>query len=368
MKVDPSAIDSPLALIALFVAIIELFLIFPIAKLQGRDRLLLVVFVIGYPVFIAGAFFVFLWNKPINLYKPQTLSESLQRALLPEGLNKQLAPDRAAVTAVELKITTLETQLRDVSQRIQASAGGGGNAFADVAKLSDLEELKADLLARAEATGDISRSGLASAAREIKKQETQDVATRIATAKSQLEKFKIWLRGKGLAILPSIPDVVGLSLGPALFADEISLGPPEKDYLVPGLYVNRVAEYQSVRHLLALVWTAADYMASRFGKIDFPNPAGPYSNTVEKRGISNDFKDRYKQTYSLFLELARTFGDNALESGVIHMMNEWNSKSDFSSSLSSIALGMSNVGADAKQLKSLISKFDQPSTESRAGK
>src|SRR5437879_13121193 len=48
---------------------------------------LLVAFVIGYPVFIAGAFFVFLWNKPVNLYKPQTLSEHLQEALLPERLN-----------------------------------------------------------------------------------------------------------------------------------------------------------------------------------------------------------------------------------------------------------------------------------------
>src|SRR5947209_434712 len=135
MKVDPSAIDSPLALIALFVAIIELFLIFPIAKLDGRDRSLLVAFVIGYPVFIAGAFFVFLWNKPVNLYKPQTLSEHLQEALLPERLNGQLAPDRAAVAVIELKVTTLETQLREVSQRMQASAGGG-NAPSDVAKLS----------------------------------------------------------------------------------------------------------------------------------------------------------------------------------------------------------------------------------------
>jgi hypothetical protein len=114
VKIDPSAINSPLALIALFVAIIELFLVYPITQLTGWDRTLLVIFVIVYPVFIAGSFFVFLWKKPVNLYTPQTLSADLQQALLPDKL---LASDRAAVSAIGLKLTTIETQLREVELR-----------------------------------------------------------------------------------------------------------------------------------------------------------------------------------------------------------------------------------------------------------
>src|SRR5262245_33494075 len=126
------------------------------------------------PFFIAGSFFLFLWNKPINLYKPQTLSEHLQEALLPEKLNGQLAPDRAAVAAIELKITTLETQFRDMSQRFQAS-GAGVNVASDVAKQSllEIERLKAEVLAKAESSGDLSRVGLASAARDIQTKELQ---------------------------------------------------------------------------------------------------------------------------------------------------------------------------------------------------
>jgi hypothetical protein len=282
MKVDPSAIDSPLALIALFVAIIELFLIFPIAKLDGRDRSLLVLFVIGYPVFIAGAFFVFLWNKPVNLYKPQTLSEHLQEALLPERLNGQLAPDRAAVAVIELKVTTLETQLRDVSQRMQAS-GSAATASNDVAKLSDLEKLKAELLARAEASGDISRGGLASAAREIQTQETKSQSVRVSSATEQIEQFKSWIRLKGLKVLPTSPTVSpnnGIRTGPLVSDDSVTLGPVDKDYIIPGLYVHRVSYSRGfppeIRNsTLELEWTTADYMASRFAGITFPNPAGP---------------------------------------------------------------------------------------------
>jgi hypothetical protein len=195
-KIDPSAINSPLALIALFVAMIELFLLFPITRLQGRDRSLLVYFIIGYPIFIAGSFFAFLWFKPVNLYTPQTLSADLQRALLPAGLNTQLAPDRAATAAIELKVTQLEVQLRDVSHKMESNSAP--LVPTDVAKLSDLEKLKADLLARAEAAGDVSRVGLATAAGDIRDTEIKSANERAAAVAAQLDKFISWIKEIGL--------------------------------------------------------------------------------------------------------------------------------------------------------------------------
>lgn len=110
MDIDPSSIDSPLALIALFVAIIELFLLYPLAKLDGLDRSRIVWFVIAYPIFIAVSFFVFLWFKPVNLYSPQILPENLQQAFLPE-VKKEAAQDVAA------SIAPLNSQIKQLEEK-----------------------------------------------------------------------------------------------------------------------------------------------------------------------------------------------------------------------------------------------------------
>ena len=285
MKIDPSAINSPLAMIALFVAIIELFLIFPVSKLTGRDRTLLVIFIVAYPIFIAGSFFVFLWNKPVNLYTPQTLSENLQKALLPAGFDTQLAPDRATLEVVKLKVTQLELQLRDISHKMESNAGLV--APPDVAKLSDLEKLKVELLKRAEATGDVSRTGLATAAKEIQTEKQKSLAERAAAARNELVKFKLWLQPKGLTV--SAPDLkikadFETSLPAALNKDTVTLGSAATDYVVPAYYIKAIAESKGVKsdvaddeRMFTFVWTISDYMATKFSNATFPNPNGPYS-------------------------------------------------------------------------------------------
>ena len=110
MKIDPSSIDSPLALIALFVALIELFLLYPLAKLDGPDRSRIVWFVIAYPIFIALSFFLFLWFKPVNLYSPQILPENLQQAFLPE-VKREAAQDVAA------SIAPLNSQIKQLEEK-----------------------------------------------------------------------------------------------------------------------------------------------------------------------------------------------------------------------------------------------------------
>jgi len=355
-KIDPSSINSPLALIALFVAMIELFLLFPITKLQGRDRSLLVYFIIGYPIFIAASFFVFLWFKPINLYTPQTLSENLQRALLPESLKF----DRVDVAAIEVKVSQLEFQLHDVSQKI---GGGAASALpADVAKLSDLDNLKRDLLARAEAAGDVSRAGLASAAKEIRDSQTQTLNERAAAATAQLKKFNAWLKQLGLAVtadLPSVSNFLEQANGPYLVGNSITLGPANQDYFVPGLYINAIAQKLNVRTEVSdgtfhLVWTSADYMVSKFADTKFPNPDGPFSATSKTVPATKG----YKISYKLFVDLADTFGDKVVEAGIVRMINEWNSASTLSSSLKSLATGMSNAGVSKEKASAILEKAE----------
>jgi hypothetical protein len=356
-KFDPSAINSPLALIALFVAMIELFLLFPITRLEGRDRSLLVYFIIGYPIFIAGSFFAFLWFKPVNLYTPQTLSENLQRALLPENFNRQLAPDRADVAAIQLKVTQLEVQLRDVSHKLDGNASSV--VPADVAKLSDLEKLKADLLARAEAAGDLSRAGLATAAKEVRDDEVKALKNRAADASAQLEKFISWLKENGLTVsvpAPTIDPGDSLSLtGPSVGSNDITLGPPNRDFLVPGLYIRIIASKLDVptpfgEGTFQLAWTTSDYMASQFGHIKFPDPNGFIRNTLTKSGVSAG----YAIMYRLFGDLSGEFGDNALKAGVVRMINEWDTKSNLKSSFKSIAAGMSSAGANSEKVLSVL--------------
>jgi hypothetical protein len=360
VKIDPSAINSPLALIALFVAIIELFLLYPITQLGGWDRSLLVIFIIAYPVFIATAFFIFLWNKPVNLYTPHTLSVDLQQALLPDKL---LAPDRAAVTAVELKITALETQIREVTQQIQSNAGM--IAATDVAKLSDLDALKNELLSRAEAAGDVSRRGLASAARELQLQATEETDARIALANEQLPRFKAWIEKHGLEpVSIPIPRVVGEDsggpyIGPSSSAEpHITLGPEKSDYTIPGLFIYFVAKAKDY-HLDfvdgrgELVWVVCEFMSCRFGNLQFP------SNYLLREVTSGRSKivKIYRLLYKLFSRLIDGGGSKAVQAGIVRMINHWNSQSTVGSSLSSIVEGMSEQGGDAKTLSGICGEY-----------
>lgn len=128
MEIDPSSIDSPLALIALFVAMIELFLLYPLARLEGTDRSRIIWFIIGYPIFIAVAFFGFLWFKPVNLYSPQILPENLQQALLPEVRQEAKEDVVASVAPINSQLKLLEDKISYLSKDIAALQDNVGSA------------------------------------------------------------------------------------------------------------------------------------------------------------------------------------------------------------------------------------------------
>jgi hypothetical protein len=61
---------TPLWIISLFVSLTETILGFAVTQTDGMIQIALTSFVIIFPIFIAGIFFLILWNKPFVLYPP----------------------------------------------------------------------------------------------------------------------------------------------------------------------------------------------------------------------------------------------------------------------------------------------------------
>ena len=96
-------------------------------------------------------------------------------------------------------------------------------------------------------------------------------SARVFAARRHIDEFLAWAQSKGAQVLPKSPRVRDSFSrpGPTVSRDLVTLGSPETDYLVPGLYVNIVGASQGFETnrktgTHELQWTAADYMASRF--------------------------------------------------------------------------------------------------------
>jgi hypothetical protein len=72
--------ESPLGLIALCIALIEVIASGALPATTDTVQNWLLVFVLAYPLLVTGAFFVVLWCKPGNLYPPRAYGD-----LSPEG-------------------------------------------------------------------------------------------------------------------------------------------------------------------------------------------------------------------------------------------------------------------------------------------
>jgi hypothetical protein len=203
-------------------------------------------------------------------------------------------------------------------------------------------------------------------------------SARVFAARRHIDEFMTWAESKGLKVLPKAPRVresVNRTQGPSVSRDSLILGSPEFDYLVPGLYVNIVGASQGFETnrktgIRELEWTAADYMASRFEKTVFPNPSGPHASASDRPA---EVARLFNATYGLFDELIDKFGNDAVEAGVINMMNEWNPESDLPSSLASFAAGMTRGGAKLGEAQAVLAKFNAqiaagPATSDSAAK
>jgi hypothetical protein len=79
---------TPLGLMTLFVTLAETVLGAVATQTTGTVQMLLAIFVVTFPVFIAAGFFTILWNRPHHLYHPSeygagTTAEDFERAMRP---------------------------------------------------------------------------------------------------------------------------------------------------------------------------------------------------------------------------------------------------------------------------------------------
>jgi hypothetical protein len=76
---------TPLWIISLFVGLTEAVLAAAVTRTTGGVQVALTVFVIAFPLIIAGAFFAILWNRPLVLYAPTDYA-GIDPALFVEAL------------------------------------------------------------------------------------------------------------------------------------------------------------------------------------------------------------------------------------------------------------------------------------------
>lgn len=192
-------VKSPLSIIALFVSVIEAFLAYPVTKLTGQERLIMVIFMVTFPFFVSASFFVILWFKPLHLYNPGEIPHDLQ--------------DRYQSAASEARLDDLEDRVR----RLATSAIPAGTALITPAATSELsakaeQTLRSDDQAvEAEVREKLrsSKKGGAVTTQDVK-QEIQQTRrktkqARAKQAREEMEKFRDWLHSRGFADLPAVP-------------------------------------------------------------------------------------------------------------------------------------------------------------------
>ncbi|MGH9980322.1 MAG: hypothetical protein ACRD6U_02070 [Nitrososphaeraceae archaeon] len=200
-------IKSPLSIIALFVALIEAFLAYPVTQLEGIERLILVTFMTSFPFFVAIGFFYILWHKPINLYNPGEI---------PTGLQDRYQPEIKAI-AFEVKINEIEQQINTLFQVSNRGTSVFENKSQDGATIGtfgkhttqdDLNSIEAELKSKIQKTTDPNPKTLRNIKNEIQNDRMTEKREIIETIVKETSKFKIWLEKIGFKNLPEIPNIV----------------------------------------------------------------------------------------------------------------------------------------------------------------
>jgi hypothetical protein len=132
------AVKTPLGIIALFVATIELFLAYPVTQLQNTERLIMVLFMVLFPTYVATAFFVILWHKPIHLYSPQDITPGLENRYQPNV--GHLVTDFTELSVKLRQVESEQTQLQLIADK-QLASGNTDELPDEVSqKLRELQE------------------------------------------------------------------------------------------------------------------------------------------------------------------------------------------------------------------------------------
>jgi hypothetical protein len=201
MYMQVPVVKTPLSIIALFVALIELFLAYPVTQLQGTERLVLVIFMTVFPFFVASSFFIMLWHRPKNLYSPGEIAEAA-------------AIERRVAT--ELKVEELEQENQRLRQRAIPSQATvlPSTAATKLAEEtgqtteSDVETIEAQVRNRIKAAGTINESAIEEVKRDVQRTRRESKKKKSQRVRKEMSKFRDWLEGRGFNNLPDFPEVI----------------------------------------------------------------------------------------------------------------------------------------------------------------
>jgi hypothetical protein len=112
---------TPLWIVALFVSFTELVLGVAVTQTQGGIQMALTVFVVVFPVLIAGAFFLVLWNKSYVFYPPTEFGDQTNVLDYVQAMQGKLALDNQMQNIQEAVRTTLMSE-KLITELVQASS------------------------------------------------------------------------------------------------------------------------------------------------------------------------------------------------------------------------------------------------------
>jgi hypothetical protein len=199
-RIQIPVVKTPLSIIALFVVLIELFLAYPVTQLEGTERLILVVFMTVFPLFVSSAFFIILWHRPRNLYSPGEIAEAA-------------ATERRV--AAELKVEELEQENQRLRQRatpteaavlapdtaIQLSVESG-------TVQSDVKSIEAEVRDRIQTADRQDETSLQAVKRDIRQRRQKSKAQKARRVEKEMSRFRDWLEMRGFKGLPDLPKII----------------------------------------------------------------------------------------------------------------------------------------------------------------
>ena len=192
-------VQTPLGIISLFVALVELFLAYPVTQLEGTERLILIIFMTAFPFFVATVFFFILWHRPLHLYSPKDVPQELHSRY------------QAKTVALELQVTELEAQIQQLYQQdtmFEALVLPPADDIAQIAGESEqiaqppdesIKALEEEVQARFKSTSVDDEKVVEQAKREIQNAREESKKRKVQRTLEEMSKFRGWLAGRGFS-------------------------------------------------------------------------------------------------------------------------------------------------------------------------
>ena len=204
MPLQLLAIRSPLGIIALFVALIELFLAYPVTQLQGPDRTLIVYFMVFFPFFVASVFFIVLIFRPLNLYNPSELTPNLQERF-PTAVIAENKAWEIKVRELQNYISSLEGRTTQSERTLTEMVTKSGlTQRAEKALTSEIASLTEEIRARLPPASPLDTSSLERAKDDVVKARLRSREQRTEAVLEQHLRMKQWLVTRGFSNIPEL--------------------------------------------------------------------------------------------------------------------------------------------------------------------